>query len=651
MSSVLWTPDPERIQNATLTAFMDFVRVDQKVTLADYDALYQWSIEQRPAFWQAVSDFFQVHYQTPAQTVLAQDQMPGAQWFAGARLNYAEHLLRFGQTDHTALVFRGEHGERSQLSYRQLVRQVAAAQGGLVRAGVGRGDRVAAIVTNSPEAVVMMLATVALGAIWSSCSPDFGLQGLVDRLGQIEPKVLVAVDGYYYNGKTIDCGSRVAEVQARITSIQKTVWLPFIQPFIQSGAVCGDNTVVYGDFLDQSQTNVHIEPVDFNHPLFILYSSGTTGVPKCIVHGHGGTLLQHLKELGLHTDVKAGDTLFYFTTCGWMMWNWQVSALALGATLVLYDGAPFYPGASALMDLVAEEQVSIFGTSARYLGALEKAGVRPVVSHDLGALRTLLSTGSPLSHESFDYVYRDIKANLCLSSISGGTDIISCFVLGCPLRPVRRGAIQCRGLGMAVQFVNDAGQPVIGQKGELCCLSSFPSMPVGFWNDPGGSAFGRTYFSRFLGAWHHGDYGELSAEGEVVIHGRCDAVLNPGGVRIGTAEIYRQLEKIPEVLDAIAIGQQWQGDTRIVLFVQLRAGLQLDEPLRARIRHTLRTQASPRHVPARIVQVGDIPKTANGKPVELAVRELVHGRAVVNRDALINPEALQYFQDRQELQS
>ena len=567
------------------------------------------------------------------------------QWFSDGTLNYAEHLLRH-EGDKAAVIFRSENGHRSELSFSELTRQVAAAQTGLLQAGIAKGDRVAAVLPNCPEAIVMMLATTALGAIWSSCSPDFGSQGVIDRFGQIRPKVLVVTDGYFYNGKTIDCTEKTRDIQSAISGIATTIIVPFADKQAQASV---KQDILYKDFLSHERKPIHFEPVAFNHPLFIMYSSGTTGVPKCIVHGHGGTLLQHVKELGLHTDVKTEDRIFYFTTCGWMMWNWLVSSLALGATVVLYDGSPFYPQPTILLDIAAEEKISVFGTSAKYISALEKAGVKPAKTHDLSNLRTMLSTGSPLTHESFDYVYRDIKSDLCLSSISGGTDIISCFVLGCPLLPVVRGQIQCRGLGMDVQFVNEAGEPVLSQKGELVCLSSFPSMPVGFWNDPAGTKYQKAYFSKIPDVWSHGDYGELTPEGGVIIHGRSDAVLNPGGVRIGTAEIYRQVEKVDDVLESIAVGQDWEDDIRIILFVKLRADTILTDELISQLKSVIRTNATPRHVPAKILQVDDIPRTISGKIVELAVREVVHGRPVVNKEALANPEALECFRDRGEL--
>jgi acetoacetyl-CoA synthetase len=574
--------------------------------------------------------------------------MPSAHWFPGATLNFAEHLLR-RRDNHPALVAIGEDGSREQLTYAELAAHVAGLQRQLQAAGVGLGDRVAAFMPNTWQTVVGMLAASSLGATWSSCSPDFGTQGVIDRFGQIEPKVLIAAAGYRYAGKNLDLTGKLGEILERLPSLQQLILVPYSNPKTRTDALQTEAQVsLWQDFYQPGGTPAFTQ-VAFDHPLYILYSSGTTGVPKCIVHGSGGVLLQHVKELGLHTDLSASDTLFYYTTCGWMMWNWLVSGLALGATLVLFDGSPFHPGAERLIDLIDAENISVFGTSAKYLTALEKAGAKPGSSHKLERLKAILSTGSPLSHESFDYVYREIKSELCLSSISGGTDIVSCFALGNPLLPVWRGELQCKGLGMDVQVWNDAGQPVIGEKGELVCAKHFPSMPVGFWNDPDGSKFHAAYFETFPGIWAHGDYAEETVHGGLVIHGRSDAVLNPGGVRIGTAEIYRQVEKIEEVLESIAIGQDWDDDVRVVLFVRLREGVTLTDELQARIRQVIRSNTTPRHVPARIIAVADIPRTISGKIVELAVRNVVHGKPVKNTDALANPQALELFRDLPQL--
>ena len=644
--SALWIPDQKTITSSNLQAFINRVKEVTGLPLENYSDLYRWSIEDRPAFWQLLSEFYRVQFHAPPSSALINDSMPGAEWFPGSTLNYAEHLLQ--RKDHkTALIFRGENGCRRTLSYEELYQSVAAAQQGLIQAGIKKGDRVAAFMPNCPETIILMLASTALGAIWSSCSPDFGIQGVLDRFGQIEPRLLLTVDGYFYGGKTINCMEKIERIQQKIPSLETTVVVPFANP--EPNIEPLNNAVHWPDFCQPSNDLVSIVPVEFSHPLFIMYSSGTTGVPKCIVHGHGGTLLQHLKELGLHTDLKEQDTIFYFTTCGWMMWNWLVSSLAIGATVVLFDGSPFYPEPSTLMDMAEAENVSIFGTSAKYIAALQKAGVKPASSHNLECLKAILSTGSPLLHESYDYVFQDVKPDVRLSSISGGTDIISCFALGCPILPVYRGELQCRGLGMDVHFVDTAGTPLIEEKGELVCQSSFPSMPIGFWNDPDGSKYHNAYFDEFKGVWAHGDYGELTRHDGVIIHGRADAVLNPGGVRIGTAEIYRQVEKVEEVLESIAVGQEWEDDTRIVLFVQLRDGVTLNDELIRKITHTIRSNTTPRHVPAKVLQVTDIPRTISGKIVELAVREVIHDRPVKNTDALANPDALDLFRNRQEL--
>ena len=644
--SALWIPDQKTITSSNLQAFINRVKEVTGLPLENYSDLYRWSIEDRPAFWQLLSEFYRVQFHAPPSSALINDSMPGAEWFPDSTLNYAEHLLQ--RKDHkTALIFRGENGCRRALSYEELYQSVAAAQKGLIQSGIKKGDRVAAFMPNCPETIILMLASTALGAIWSSCSPDFGIQGVLDRFGQIEPRLLLTVDGYFYGGKTINCMEKIERIQQKIPSLETTVVVPFANP--EPNIEPLNNAVLWPDFCQPSNAPLSIVPVEFNHPLFIMYSSGTTGVPKCIVHGHGGTLLQHLKELGLHTDLKEQDTIFYFTTCGWMMWNWLVSSLAIGATVVLFDGSPFYPEPSTLMDMAEAEHVSIFGTSAKYIAALQKAGVKPASSHHLEHLKAILSTGSPLLHESYDYVFQDVKPDVRLSSISGGTDIISCFALGCPILPVYRGELQCRGLGMDVHFVDTAGTPLIEEKGELVCQSSFPSMPIGFWNDLDGSKYHNAYFDEFKGVWAHGDYGELTRHDGVIIHGRADAVLNPGGVRIGTAEIYRQVEKVEEVLESIAVGQEWEDDTRIVLFVQLRDGITLNDELIRKITHTIRSNTTPRHVPAKVLQVTDIPRTISGKIVELAVREVIHDRPVKNTDALANPDALDLFRNRQEL--
>jgi acetoacetyl-CoA synthetase len=641
----LWRPSAERVaatQMARLAAAQGFGGEDA------VERLWAWSVAEPAAFWQAVWALGAVRASAKATTVLVNpDAMPGARWFEGAKLNFAENLLRRDDTT-PAIIFKGEDGRRAELSWQELRRQVAALAAALRADGVGPGDRVAGLLPNLPETVVGMLAATSLGAVWSATSPDFGAPGVLDRFGQIEPKVLLSVDGYRYAGKAIDIRAKLAEVQAGLSGLVRTVLVPFLAP----GATA-PGTVTLADYTAPHQgAALAFAQLPFDHPLYVLYSSGTTGAPKAIVHGVGGTLLQHLKEHRLHTDLRPGERVFYFTTCGWMMWNWLVSALASGATLVLFDGSPFHPSGTVLWDLAQEEGVQVFGTSAKYLDAVKKAGLRPKDAHDLTALRALLSTGSPLLPESFAWVYEAIKGDLQLSSISGGTDIVSCFVLGNPAGPVWPGEIQMRGLGLAVEIWDEEGRPLgPGEKGELVCTKPFPAMPLGFWGDPDGSRYRRSYFARFPGVWCHGDYAELTRHGGVIIHGRSDTVLNPGGVRIGTAEIYRQVETIPEVAEALCVGQEWQGDVRVVLFVRLAAGAVLDASLKDQIRRRIKAGCTPRHVPARIVAVADLPRTLSGKISELAVKDVIHGRAVKNTQALANPEALHLFQNRPELQS
>ncbi len=642
----VWQPSAMRVADAALTDFMQSLR-NRGIDAAGYQDLWQWSVDHPADFWAAVFEFTGVIAERGTAVLSDGHLMPGARWFEDTRLNFAENLLRHRGAE-PALIFTDERGTRREISRDQLYAEVARIAAGLRAAGVGPGDRVAAFMPNVPETVIAMLAATSLGATWSSCSPDFGIAGVLDRFGQIEPKVLFTTDGYFYAGKTLDSRPRVASVLAQLPSVERVVVVGYVAAQPDLGMLPG--AVPFDEF-GEAGVALQFARLPFDHPLYILYSSGTTGTPKCIVHGAGGTLLQHLKEHQLHTDVKPGDRLFFFTTCGWMMWNWLASGLASGATLMLYEGSPFHPDPGVLWRMAVEEGVTLFGTSPKYLAALEKSGLRPRDLGSLARLRTILSTGSPLAPEQFDFVRDAIGAEVQLASISGGTDIVSCFALGNPLLPVYRGELQCRGLGMKVEVWNEQAESLVGQRGELVCAAPFPSMPIGFWNDADGARYRAAYFERFPGVWHHGDYALLTRHGGLVILGRSDAVLNPGGVRIGTAEIYRQVEQLDEVLESVVIGQEWDSDVRVVLFVRLRDGLELDEALSRRIRDQIRRNTTPRHVPARILQVPEIPRTISGKVVELAVREVVHGRPVANTDALANPRALECFRDRPELGS
>jgi len=657
MTQPLWTPSPEAVARANLTRFAARHRPG-----ADYAALWRWSVDRPEEFWPAVWSFGGVVADAlsdgrPWESVLEggdrmapPDAQGGPHWFRGARLNFAENLLRYGD-DHTALVYWNETGRQRSLTYAELRREVARWQSALRAEGVGVGDRVAGLLPNSPEAVIAMLAATSLGAVWSSCSPDFGEGAVLDRFGQIRPRVLITAAGYQYAGKTIDLLPRIARVAGRLAGTSRVVVVGPRAEGGSSGPLADDGRGVWlGDWLPApSAGGPDFVRLPFDHPVYILYSSGTTGLPKAIVHGAGGTLLQHLKELMLHTDLSRADRIFYFTTCGWMMWNWMVTSLAVGATVVLYDGAPLAPRPEILWDMADQEQVTVFGTSAKYLAVCEKSALEPGRTHRLGALRAILSTGSPLAQHSYDYVYHCIKRDVHLASISGGTDIVSCFALGNPTAPVWRGELQCRGLGMAVDVFDPSGNPMAGAPGELVCTRPFPSMPVRFWDDPEGRKYRAAYFEHFPGAWRHGDWAERTEHDGLIIYGRSDATLNPGGVRIGTAEIYRQVERLPEVVESLVIAQDWENDVRVVLFVRLRDGLALDEQLCERIRREIRAHASPHHVPKKILQVPDLPRTINGKLSELAVRAAVHGRAIGNQDALANPQALELFRDIPEL--
>ncbi|MBS4022464.1 MAG: acetoacetate--CoA ligase [Dethiobacter sp.] len=648
MNKMLWQPGEERKARANMTGFIKLVNDRFGTNFVKYDELYSWSIENSPDFWALMWEYGKVRASSPYTGIVKNfDDMFNSQWFEGARLNFAENLLRY-RDEKTALVFKGEAHESRKITYSEIYDLVSRLSRALRAAGVVAGDRVAGFMPNMIEAVTAMLATASIGAIWSSCSPDFGFQGVMDRFGQIQPKVLFAPNGYSYNGKEFDSLPKVAQIVSEIPSIEKVVVVPYTQSSPDLTAV--RDAVMFDDFLAKEKgLEIEFEQLPFEHPLYIMYSSGTTGKPKCIVHGAGGTLIQHLKELILHTDLGREDTSFYFTTCGWMMWNWVVSSLAVGSTVVLFDGSPFYPDAGALFKMAEAEKITVFGTSAKYLAALEQAGVKPRESYDLSMLKAILSTGSPLSVESFDYVYRDIKKDLCLSSISGGTDIISCFALGNPIGAVYSSELQCRGLGMKVEVFNADGKPVVGEKGELVCTAAFPSMPIYFWDDEDDKKYLGAYFEVYKNVWHHGDYVLLTENGGMTFFGRSDATLNPGGVRIGTAEIYRLMETMPEVSDSLVVGQDWDNDVRVILFVKLAPGVLLTEDLKTKIKTLIRQGTSPRHVPAKILSTGDVPYTLNGKKVEIAVRKIIHGEEVQNREALANPESLDLYRDLADL--
>ncbi|HEU4700419.1 MAG TPA: acetoacetate--CoA ligase [Gemmatimonadales bacterium] len=678
----LWTPAPARVAGANMTAFLAAARAAHpEAELADYPALWRWSVAQPECFWPLVWEFCGVIAdERPGrapwdEVVVGLDRMAppdpvlGPRWFPGARLNFAENLLRYDD-QREALVFWNEEGRQHALSYAQLALAVADFAAALRAHGVGVGDRVAGFLPNLPETVIAMLAATSLGAIWSSCSPDFGAKGVLDRFGQIRPRVLVVADGYRYAGKEIDCLPRVREVVDAIPAIERVVVVPYRRAEPPLGGIRG--AMLWGRFTRGEDVGgvpavppLEFARLPFDHPVYIMYSSGTTGLPKCMVHGAGGTLLQHLKELRLHTDLHRDDRLFYFTTCGWMMWNWLVSALAVGATVVLYDGAPMAPQPDILWEMAEREGVTVFGTSAKYLALLQKEGLAPGRTRDLSALRAILSTGSPLAAHGYDFVREAIGPDVHLASISGGTDIVSCFALGNPIAPVWRGELQTRGLGMAVEIFDPDGRPVVGEPGELVCTRPFPSMPVSFWDDPDGAKYRAAYFDVYPNVWRHGDWAALVSHADaraaggacaqaadgLVIYGRSDATLNPGGVRIGTAEIYRQVEQLPEVVESLVVGQEWEDDVRIVLFVRLAPDATLDDALRERIRRRIREHTSPHHVPKKVVQVADIPRTISGKITELAVREVIHGRPVRNVDALANPQALDCYRDLEELRS
>jgi acetoacetyl-CoA synthetase len=639
MLKIMWQPTNNEIANCQMSKFMLYINEKYGYAAKNYQELYQWSIQEKAKFWQAIWQFFNVTSSETAQDIyIPGKHMFEANWFPGAKLNFAENLLS-KRNDHLAIIFNNEKNQRRQYTYQELHDEVAKVAAYFRNKGLKKHDRIVAVLPNLPESIIAMLAATSIGAIWSSCSPDFGPEALLERFYQIQPKILIASDGYFYNGKFFSTIETISWLQNRIPSLEEIILVDYTK------SSRNPKWCLFSEILEKPKTPLYFEQLPFNHPLYILFSSGTTDFPKCIVHGLGGTLLQHLKELGLHTNISVQDRIFYYTTCGWMMWNWYISSLALGATIVQYDGSPFYRNPNHLLDFIDNEQITVFGTSAKYISALDKNNIRPQKTNNLASLRTILVTGSPLIPKNYDYIYEQMKQEVCLSSISGGTDIISCFALGNPLLPVYRGELQCIGLGMEVKIFDENGKPVINQKGELVCTGAFPSMPIYFWNDPNKQKYQQTYFNKYPEVWAHGDFAEITDRSTMIIYGRSDATLNPGGVRIGTSEIYHQVEKIPEIVESLAVSQDLEEDTRIILFVVLKNNLVLSNELCKRIKEEIRNRCSPRHVPAKIIAVPELPRTLSGKIIELAVKEIIHNRPVKNLSAIANPESLEFFRN------
>jgi acetoacetyl-CoA synthetase len=644
----LWKPSEDRIRNSNFSFYYDFLRREYNLSFKDYNELHKWSVTDIEKFWESIWKFSGIIHSKPFDKILNNRVMPGAKWFEGIELNFAENLLRY-KDDHIAIISSREDKPDIRLTYRGLNEMVSACSSGLRELGIKEGDRIAGFVTNIPETIIAMLAATSLGAIWTSCSPDFGIQGVIDRFGQVKPKILFAIEDYQYNGKLINTREKIEEIIRLIPEIERIIWIPFYQE-LQIATISNsktdiklNKTVYFNDLLLNIYQQIEFNQLPFNHPLYIMYSSGTTGQPKCMVHGTGGTLLQHYKEHVLHTDLKREDVITYYTTCGWMMWNWLVSSLQTGATLYLYDGNPVYPDAEILWKKIEQNKISVFGTSPKYLSIFGKQGFIPKTKYNLGSLRSILSTGSPLPEETFEWVYENVNSDLQLSSISGGTDIISCFMLGNPTLPVYSGEIQCKGLGMKVEAYNEKGESVIGGKGELVCTEPFPSMPVYFWDDKDGAKYKQAYFEKYPGIWTHGDYIEITENGGIKVYGRSDATLNPGGVRIGTAEIYRIVEEMVEIHDSLAVGKKWNGDEKVILFVSLNEGIKLNNSLMEKIKSELKIKATPRHVPSEIFEVKEIPRTISGKKVEIAVSKILNGEEIDNKDALANPHSLDQF--------